>query len=76
MIRSKQLRELIPHLDKTGLPYEVRPGRKHILVFIAGRLALTLHHGSNGPADRLQNDIRNIRHAVRDYHDRNASRGR
>ncbi len=47
-------------LDESGLPWEARPGKKHVKIFLCGRMVAVVSH-SRGP-DSAHGDKNSIAH--------------
>lgn len=66
-MRNRYLEDIRPALDAGGVPWELRPGKKHDKVLVAGRLATVLPHGSyQEDRKRLHNCIAGIKRIVRE----------
>lgn len=66
-MRNRYLEDIRPALDAGGVPWELRPGKKHDRVFVAGRLATVIprgHYREDGL--RLRNSIAAIKRIVRE----------
>lgn len=57
--KSKTEREIEDALRATGLPFEIRNGKKHKKVFLAGKLISVFSHGNSArDTDRLMSNFR------------------
>ena len=57
-------------LTDTGLPWQIKPGKRHWKIFVDGRMASILPHGSGDGGPRgFRNIISHIRRAGRDERD-------
>lgn len=64
---NKHLRELLPDIEGTGLPWRAEPGKKHIKLYLRDKLCLVISHGRRSiPNSRaLMNDRAAIRRAAK-----------
>lgn len=67
-MRNSHLRELLPEIEATGLPWRAEPGGKHIKVYLRDKLALVISRGKKRcPNQRmLLNDRAAIRRAAKE----------
>lgn len=66
-MRNRYLEDIRPALDAGGVPWELRPGKKHDKVLVAGRLATVLPRGLyQEDRKRLNNCIASIKRIIRE----------
>lgn len=65
---NKHLRELMPEIIGTGLPWRAEPGSKHIKVYLRDKLCLVISRGrkSHPNSRTLLNDRASIRRAAKE----------
>lgn len=64
---NKHLRNLLPDIESTGLPWRAEPGKKHIKLYLRDTLCLVISHGRKSPPNSrtLLNDRAVIRRAAK-----------